>query len=1126
MKSTTIITILLTLATSVWSQKKESVLTQGNWYKFSVNKTGVFKINTLFFKKLGINPNNIDPKNIKIYGNGGQMLPEKISETTFTTLQENAIYVKGENDNTFDDDDYILFYAKGTDKWNVNKSIPTAYHQQNIYDDKAYYFLTIGDGLGKRISTALDVAGTTTKTITTYDDYIFHEKEDTNLLALGRYWFGEDFSIENRKNITIPFDNAVQDYPLTVRVAAVTQSTSTSSLHISINGKKTETLHFSSSSGSGSSGRASYIKKQVTAQAADKINITLTYNNNGNPAAKAFLDYIEIIGKKQLEAKGKQFSFRNFGAVNNSGIIAYQIANKSNIFQVWDVTNSLNPKIITNQSKGINFVFNAVGGTLKEYILLSQSDFYTPQIVKKGAIKNQSLQGVKNIEYLIITNEELFSEAQRLADYHQTNSNLTTKTVLVSEINNEFASGGNDIVGIRNFIRNLYKNSSFDKKLKYVCFFGDSSYDFKNRLSGNNNIVPTYHATESFNLVTSYVTDDFFVMIDDTDGGMNLSDTIDIASGRIPVSTPQEAKNVVNKILSYKKSFGDWRNTIVLAADDIDQPADISLQQGLEKVADLITNKKPIFNLKKIYADAYKQEVSSGGERYPDVQKEIANALEKGTLLFNYFGHGGEDGLGDERYIEISQISNFYHPKTLPLFITVTCDFSRFDNPLRISSGEKLFKNPKGGAVSMITTSREIFISTGEMFNKTLVKHVLDFDNTNSSIATSLMKSKNETNDIQKYFIFFFGDPAMKLAIPQPNVLITKLNGVPLSQPVDDLKALSKVKFEGMVTDKNNKILPNFNGVVSATVFDKPIDKQTLDNDNFGVINTFDTQESKLFRGKSSVKNGAFSFEFVVPKDIKIALGKGKISMYANDTKIDKGGANFDITIGGINNKAPKDNKGPEIRPFFNNTSFVDGGNTSTNPNLIIKLYDANGINTSVTAVDHDIVAVLDGNDANPIILNDYYETDLNDFTKGTVTYKFRNLTAGKHRLEIKAWDTYNNSSKATLNFTVVEDNALRLRNVLNYPNPFVNYTEFWFNHNRPNEILDVQVQIFTVSGKLIKTLRKTTETSDNLFRALSWNGLDDFGNKIAKGVYVYKLTVKSLTSNLKNEEYEKLVIL
>jgi hypothetical protein len=1112
------------------AQTTNSVLSSGDWYKFSVDMTGVFKIDKNFLQQLGVSTNNLNPKKIHIYGNGGNLLPVLNSDFRYNDLQENAIYIEGENDGSFDSSDFILFYAKGPHDWLVDTAQNTAKHRQNIYSDEAYYFLTVSNTNGKRVQQKSSIIANTTSQITTFNDYIFLEKEEINILAAGTQWFfDDDFNIENTQHFKIPFPNAISNDAVSVRVRGVSMSFGSTNMAVKVNGEDLYDLNFSSLNPS-SLTKASVSERTAEVQnSADIIDISITYDNRGNPSAKAFLDFIEIVGKKELIANGNQFSFRSFEQANLTGSVQYQIQNNSNIFQVWDVSNPLEPKSISNEEDVTSFfTFNDNGGVLKEYVVLNQNDYYTPRLLQNARVVNQNLHALKDINYLLITNSELSSEAQRLADYHQSNSNLTTRVVLLEEIYNEFSSGSKDITGIRDFIKHVYvTNSTVEKKLKYVCFFGDASYDYKDRLSGNNNIVPVKLSEKSFNLATSYVTDDFFVMLDPDEGTMSSSHTIDVASSRIPVSTIVQAKDVVDKILTYynKNAIGDWRNTITFLADDIDAKGEQVIEQGVESIADEIKVNKPIFNVNKIYLDSYVQENSSGGERYPEVKSAITNAIEKGTLIFDYFGHGGEDGFASEKILDKPQIKKFNNPNTLPLLITVTCDFSRFDNPTRTTAGELTLWNPKGGAASMVTTTREVFIPVGQNFNLQLIKILLEFENEDLTIAESLMKTKNQFSNTQKFFIYHFGDPAMKLSVPKPNVLITKMNGKDLSQPLDTLKALSKVSFEGVVVDNTNVVINDFNGSLSTTVFDKPINKTTLDNDGFDFKMIFDTQDSKLFRGKSTVENGTFKFDFIVPKDIKIADGKGKLSFYAENGEIDKAGY-FDVVVGGIDKNAPEDTVGPEIKLFMNDESFIDGGNTNMSPNLIVKLSDVSGINTSITAVDHDIVAVLDGDTTNPITLNDFYQTELNDYTKGKVNYKLRDLDVGPHTIKIKAWDTYNNSSEITLNFTVVSDAILNLENILNYPNPFVNYTEFWFNHNKPNETLEVQVQIFTISGKLIKTINQNIITTGNLSRSISWNGLDDFGNKIGKGVYIYKLKVKSTISNLVSEKFEKLVIL
>ena len=1113
------------------AQTVNSVLSTGDWFKFSVDTTGVFKIDKNFLQQLGVSTNNLNPKKIHIYGNGGNLLPVLNSDFRYNDLQENAIYIKGENDGSFDSSDFILFYAKGAHDWIVDTEQNTAKHRQNIYSNEAHYFLTVSNTDGKRVQQKSSLTANAISQITTFNDYIFLEKEEINILAAGTQWFfDDDFNIENTQHFKIPFPNAISNDPVSIRIRGVSMSFGSTTMAVKVNGEALYDLNFSSLNPS-SLTKASVSERTAEVQnSGDIIDVSITYDNRGNPSAKAFLDFIEVVGKKELIANGNQFSFRSFEQANTIGPVKYKIQDNSTIFQVWDVSNPLEPKNIINEEDNTSdFTFKDNGGVLNEYVVLSQNDYYTPKLLQNGRVVNQNLHALQDINYLVITNSELFSEAQRLADYHQNSSNLSTKVVVLDEIYNEFSSGSKDITGIRDFIKHVHTtNSTVEKKLKYVCFFGDASYDYKDRITGNNNIVPVKLSEKSFNLATSYVTDDFFVMLDDNEGEMSSRHTIDVASSRIPVSTVVQAKDVVDKILTYykKDAIGDWRNTITFLADDIDANGEQVIEQGVESIADEIKVNKPIFNVNKIYLDSYVQENSSGGERYPEVKEAITNAIEKGTLVFDYFGHGGEDGFASERILDKSQIQNFNNPNTLPLLITVTCDFSRFDNPSRTTAGELTLWNPSGGAASMITTTREVFISVGQNFNLQLIRILLEFNNEDLTVAESLMKTKNEFSNTQKFFIYHFGDPAMKLSVPKPNVLITKMNGKQLSQPIDTLKALSKVSFEGVVVDNTNVVLNDFNGSLSTTVFDKPIDKTTLDNDGFGIKMIFDTQDSKLFRGKSTVENGTFKFDFIVPKDIKIAYGKGKLSFYAENGEIDKAGYNFDVVVGGIDKNAPEDTVGPEIKLFMNDESFIDGANTNASPNLIAVLSDSSGINTSITAVDHDIVGILDGDTTNPITLNDFYQTELNDYTKGKVNYKLRDLEVGPHSIKIKAWDTYNNSSEITLNFTVVSDAILNLENVLNYPNPFVNYTEFWFNHNKPNETLNVQVQVFTISGKLIKTISQNIITTGNLSRSISWNGLDDFGNKIGKGVYIYKLKVKSTISNLTSEKFEKLVIL
>jgi len=1108
------------------SEVKDAVLAIGEWYKFSVDTTGVFKIDKSFLQSLGVDVKNINPKNIQIFGNGGAMLPFKNRDFRYDDLQENSILIEGEKDNSFDNEDYILFYANGPHTWlNENNNLSNLEHQFNIFSEEAFYFITVGTSEGKRISTKSKITAPSVSQITNYDDYTFLEEDEVNLFAVGRQWFGDNYSVENTHSYSIPFNDIDSSEDIIVRVRGVAQSSVASNMSVKVNSTNLFTVNFSAYGGLT---KASANSNSGTLQhSGNSVNVEITYNNNGNPSANAYLDYIEVLGKKKLIANGNQFSFRNFEIMNANGVFEYSIANNSNIDRIWDVSDPVNPYFVENESSGSSYSFKVNGATNHEFIALNKSDYYSPKKLEESKVENQNLHSLINLDYIIITPDYLTNQAQKLAEYHTENSNLKVQVIDLQQIYNEFSSGSPDLTGIRDFARHLYTNSTTNQ-LKYICLFGDASYDYKDRIGGNNNVVPVFEAYNSFNLATSYVTDDYYGMMDENEGDLNSYERQDIITSRIPVSDPLEAGRVVDKILSYynSESFGGWRNELTLVADDIDRSGEEILQIKMEELAGIIEANKPIFNLKKIYADAYVQENSSGGQKYPTVNVDIINSVEKGTLLVDYFGHGGEDGWAAERILTVPEIQNFKNNVEFPLFVTVTCEFTRFDNPLRQTAGEFLIWNNNGGVASLISTTREIFISVGQAFNERLIKPLLNFNDENYSIAESLMSVKNQFSTSQRFMIYSFGDPAMPLHVPRPNVRITKMNDVDVNRDLDTIKALSYSKFEGEITDASGNVINDFNGEFEVTVFDKPIDQKTLDNDNHNFVMEFSVLESKIFTGRSKVENGKFTFDFIAPKDIKVAFGKGKLSFYASNKNLDKSGYNFDIVVGGINTNAPEDTTGPTVQLYLNDLNFVDGGNTNESPLFIAVLEDASGINTSITAVDHDIVAILDGDQNNPVILNDYYETDLNDYTKGKVSYPFRNLSPGMHTITLKVWDTYNNISESTFSFFVVDDSELVLTNVLNYPNPFISHTEFWFNHNKPNQLLNVHIQIFTVSGKLVKTINETIQSEGNLSRSISWNGLDDFGSKIGKGVYVYKLQVETVNSNIKAEKIEKLVIL
>lgn len=1117
---------------------ENSVLASGDWYRFYIEKSGVYKISKGFLNQLGFNT-NVNPQKIKIYGNGGRMIPLLNSIDYPNDLAENAIQFIGEEDGVFDNEDFILFYAEGVDQWN-NESTT----HLNLYDTKSYYYVTAQGENGKRINPLPQPDGITTTIFTNFDDYQFYEKDINNIGRIGRNWYGEQLTSQSPQTFDFSFPNIDTTSPIYITVNSAAVSFGSSNLKIKAGGIE-QTASFSAIP-TNSSTLFSTANSNLSINASENITTELTYNNNGIPSAKGYLNFITARAKRNLKGYGKQFVFQNLNSGTLLGIGEYQLTNAAGISQVWDITSIYDVQRIENTtSSSFNFKVNL--GEVRKYIAIDPADYFTPLKESQSKVVNQDIKGTifnnnqgqfQDIDYIIITPANLATEAERLAQFHRNYSQLNVKVVTLDKIYQEFSSGKQDIGAIRNLAKYVYFNaSSPDKRIKYLNLFGDTSYDYKNRIPNNTNIVPIFHSLISNSLLASTMSDDFYGMFDPNEGRMfSGSDGLDLAVGRMLVSNLTDAGEMIDKVIDYHdiKSYGRWRNLFTLLSDDVDESWEGVIQQQLDNLGNNISSENPYVNVMKYHADSFVQEASAGGQRYPKLKLEIRNAIEQGSLVFNYFGHGGEDQLASERIFEKTDAQVLNNQFRYPLFVTVTCEFTRFDNPFRPTAGEYTYWNSRGGAISLVTTTRQIGVQTGQDINNFFSAYLYGFNSDEViSISEALRRAKNDYNS-STLMVFYVGDPAIILPIPKPKIVLTQINDTPIETSTFIFNALSRVKLAGEVRNLNgDALLDDYNGDIAIQIFDKSINRSTLGNDgasnaNGLILMNFQTLGETVFRGNATVTNGLFEFEFVVPRDITVPIGNGRISFYAKTQQPsiqDQTGYDTSIKIGGINADAPEDNIGPTVRLYMNDETFISGGITNENPIFLAFLEDENGINTA-SGIGHDIVAILDGDENNPYILNDYYETELDNYQKGKVRFPFFNLATGLHTITFRAWDVYNNPISAEIQFIVVGDESISLTNVLNYPNPFVNYTQFWFSHNHPFEPLDVQVQIFTITGKVIKTINQVVNTDGFLSREISWDGKDDFGDRIGKGVYIYKLTVKSSLTNKKSEKIEKLVIL
>ena len=1103
-----------------------SVLNTGKWVKLKLNESGIYRISYSELISMGFS----NPGNISVFSNGGGMLPLRNSDFRHDDLVQNSISFEDVNsDGSFNSNDYILFYGQSSHNWGYDSTKGMFIHTKHRYSDYSYCFLT--DSKPVKIINSVNSLPSGNVNVSTFDDYNFYERDSLNLINSGSVWYGSCFDIVTTYNYYFNFPDIYTSLPLKAKIAVAARSSSISNYSVSINGQNQIPLSVSSvniNSYTNSYAADGFGYYSVSPQ-SNNNTIRLSYNKP-NSSSIGWLNYITVNARRYLKMSSSQLYFRDINSVGAGKIATYTITNAGSNLKVWDVTNPVNAfRILPASYSDGTFVFHAAADSLRQFVAFNDASFLSP--VRVGDVTNQNLHALENVDMVIISHPDFKSYADQLATHHRAKDNFSVVVATPEEVYNEFSSGMPDVAAVRDFMRMLYDKAGTDddKMPRYLLLYGDGSYDNFSNSSSNTNYILTYQSGNSLDPTQSYVCDDFYTLLDYNEGTVAGSETMDIGVGRLPVKTQSEAKLVLDKILNYTSTatFGDWRNVLTFVGDDAEDVT--SHQTQTDYLANVCDTLVPNYNIDKIYLDAFQQVSTPVGERYPDVNIAILNRIRKGTLVFNYTGHGNELGLAHEHVVTTSDIASWDNWNKLPVFITATCEFSRYDDPVRTSAGEQVLLSTKGGAIAMFSTSRLVYSTPNFYLNQSFYDYMFAQDNNGETyrLGDVMRLAKNSpttTASINKRNFVLLGDPALQIAIPYHNVVTTHINGATLSLATDTFKALSKITVSGKIVDRSGSIVSDFNGIIYPAVYDKPMNTSTHGNDGNAPLN-YRIQNKVLYKGKATVRNGEFSFTFIVPKDISYTIGKGKISYYADNSQLDAAGNYREVMIGGSSSNFVNDSISPELKLFMNDENFVFGGITDPNPCMIANIIDSSGVNTVGNGIGHDITAVIDGNTSKALNLNDYYEAELDSYQKGKVSYDFTNLSVGNHNLRLKVWDVNNNSAEAYLEFIVASSAELVLDHIFNYPNPFTTQTSFYFDHNQPNSDLEVLVQIFTVTGKLVKTLDATMNTAGFRSTPVLWDGLDDFGDKIGKGVYIYKLKVKPVNGKLV-EKFEKLVIL
>jgi hypothetical protein len=490
--------------------------------------------------------------------------------------------------------------------------------------------------------------------------------------------------------------------------------------------------------------------------------------------------------------------------------------------------------------------------------------------------------------------------------------------------------------------------------------------------------------------------------------------------------------------------------------------------------------------------------------------------MEKGTLVLNYIGHGGEVQLAEEKILQRKDVDSWRNAPMYPLMITGTCEFSRYDDHNRTSLGEYAFLNQYGGMIAMFTTSRVTYGNHNQAFAEGVYRNLFRvYGEELYRLGDVYRMAKTTGYNAEKRYVFF-GDPALRLVYPKWKVETLSINGQYPGHDLDSIQindttwqtypiyldtisALQPVEIEGVVKDLDGQVASSFNGVVSVIVYDKEAEL-TANGKNFKLRN------SMVFNGKTKAVNGRFKIDFIVPRDISYRFGQGLINYYATDYEVEANGNCDTFIIGGFYDEASDDDEAPEVRLFIDDTLFVDGGLTGQNPLLLAFVEDESGINTTGAGIGHDISATLTGPSKKVYCLNDYFVAELDQPGKGSISYKMQDLADGDYTLTLKVWDIYNNSGTASINFTVVNNGGMVIENVFNAPNPVTDETHFVFDHNQVGNNMKVDIYIYDIMGRWVTTLSEQVAGTSTRIAPIRWDGRGARGDSLRNGIYIYRI--------------------
>lgn len=1156
-------------------------LSSGQWYKIPILRSGIYRLSQSYLNDLGIDTDGVDPRQIQLWGMSGNELPRPNS-TERPQFSELPIIVEGESDGSLDGDDAVLFYAKDVNERIFDSENRSWSHNLHAYADTNFVFLTIGEENGRRL-TPFQSNGQVDQEIDRFRDFLWLE-EDLYMPEAqhrsGTLWFGQLFTPEFNQQVimqdTLPGFIEGSSIEFEARMAGRSRSVGNFTFSLndtpfgSANVSPITNLNFST----GRAATLSNVFRQINGVSLNSTNNVFEISADYSVAtaeSRGWVDYINIRAERRLAPKNGILHFLSpdDAPLNSSALARYSFTGFTSQPLVMDVSNPTEPVLIEANGSGSSWSAEYRYDAGRQ--LIATTRFYTP--APGRSVGNQHISGNRSFPtYIIITDETLLEQAEEMAAYRSSQNGFRTAIVTQRQIFNEFSGGVADPVAIRDYLKHLYDIAGLNEELlpEYLLLMGNATFDYKGiEDSPLRNLVFNFqHYVDSDNLsrTGTYGSDDYFGFLDDNEGewrSFNQENRLDLKIGRFPVQTPEQAALMIEKVKTFedREQRGDWRTLFTFTADNnINSSSnDRDLHAfNADFTAEGINEDESGIRLRKLYQFSFPVENTPAGQRVPQATDALIRQINEGTLVVNFSGHGSEQLLTQQRLFQSSDIPRLTNRNRPMIMVTATCSFGRYDDNLDFSGAEKMMLHDNGGAVASMTTSRVVFTRSDPdsssdnnfILNIVLTRNMSQRspDGSSRTIGQVYMQTKNTimenidtgsgTQVNQRKFVLL-GDPAMRLGLPEQEMQISSINEV---EQLDDaplqLRSLDRVRISGRVLNGNGQADQNFDGEGNVRVFDASRYEQLPDPETtcrYLDDCSFRVQNDVLFNGRVSITNGEFSAEFIVPRDIAYSDSLARIHVYGNgqgESGYDAVGSFSNFFLNGRNEDAENIFDGPELDVYLNDESFVNGTLTNPDPILYADIFSEAGVNTTGAGVGHEITATLTNEDQpgseQTFILNNFYESELDDFTRGQIQFPLDNLADGRYALRVRAWDVFNNVGEKQVFFEVAGGDALSIRNVYNYPNPMHNVTRFAFEHNQPiGQPLDVFIRVYTLSGRPVAQLRETVMASGNL-EMFEWHGRDDDQNRLAAGTYLYHLRVRTdgLEGRQSREKIERLVII